>query len=151
MVTAIVWGSSVYVFLKLKEQLKALFQLLDNIEENATKNKAKNNLNNINGHIYGVESVFNMTGGGVGKDATSEIKSFKGIIFVEQVTITYPLSYLINQHFNNKNNQNNSIPKQCTKCGLDKMPLLPVSLPVSGVGSMLDTMRYIIMKTERYN
>ena len=63
---------------------------------------------------------------GAGAGVGADVLSFKGIIFVEQVAMTYPLTKLINEAFSSKD------------------PLTtrsdPIALPVCG-SDMCDTMR----------
>jgi hypothetical protein len=65
-------------------------------------------------------------GAGAGVGAGADVLSFKGIIFVEQVAMTYPLTKLINEAFSSKD-------PVTTRSD-------PIALPVCG-SDMCDTMR----------
>lgn len=70
-------------------------------------------------------------------DKHEGVEVFKGIIFVEQVAVTYPLSFLINSYFNGLKNNGSSTCDACSN--LKKLEAF--ALPVSGTGSMLDRER----------
>lgn len=106
------------------EQLLALLNLLE-----ALKVKAS-------------EGVGVRVGGGGGSDVEGPIDpslspsfSFKGIVFVEQVALTCPLSHLINEHFLAADRMNPFRHEDITARPHS------VSLPVSGSSSMLDNVR----------
>ena len=116
---------------KYSQQLLALLKLLQSIKEKNKQNQ------NIEKSVKKEKKDFDV-------DFNSEILNFKGIIFVEQVALTYPLSYLINKHFQDFHDQGRVIDKKCPDCLKDRLPsfpLMPASLPVSGSGSMLDSYR----------
>ena len=73
--------------------------------------------------------------------------AFKGIVFVEQVALTYPLAHLINQHFSKSSSRGSGMngDSQCATCLKPKAAVEfeePTALPVSGTGSMVDAVRY---------
>ena len=91
-------------------------------------------------------------GGAEGNYAKGEGKgtgraAFKGIVFVEQVALTYPLAHLINQHFSKSSSRGSGMngDSQCATCLKPKAAVEfeePTALPVSGTGSMVDAVRY---------
>jgi hypothetical protein len=87
------------------EQFLALMGLLDSLQAQANTSPA--------------------VGAGTGTD----LLSFKGIIFVEQVAMTYPLARMINNIYSSRNPLETMIGKKD-----------PVALPVCG-GDMADTLR----------
>ena len=119
---------------KYTQQLLALLKLLQSIKEKNDQNKQNQN---IGKSVKNEKREFDI-------DLNSEILNFKGIIFVEQVALTYPLSYLINKHFQDIHDKVKVKDEKCPDCLKDRLPsfpIMPVSLPVSGSGSMLDSYR----------
>lgn len=103
------------------EQLLALLNLLDALKLKASKGVG------LGGGGSDVEGPLD--------PSLSPSFSFKGIVFVEQVALTFPLSHLINEHFLAADRMNPFRPEDITA-----RPH-PVSLPVSGSSSMLDNVR----------
>lgn len=104
------------------EQLLALFDLLDTLKAESAD------------QLVGDAQSKSVEGQGQGKAA------FMGIIFVEQVALTYPLAHLINQHYMKVDDSDSD---QCATCLKPKIAGAgePTALPVSGTGSMLDAVR----------
>jgi hypothetical protein len=104
------------------QQLLALFDLLDTLKADSMD------------HLVGDAQSKSEGGQGQGKTP------FKGIIFVEQVALTYPLAHLINQHYMKVDASGSNHCATCLKpkgAGAGE----PTALPVSGTGSMLDAIR----------
>ena len=79
--------------------------------------------------LYSLQTQANSppcAGAGAGAGVGADVLSFKGIIFVEQVAMTYPLTKLINEAFSSKD-------PVTTRSD-------PIALPVCG-SDMCDTMR----------
>lgn len=114
------------------EQLLALFALLDKLKAEAESTERQ----------VGDAEGNNAKGGVEGKGRAA----FKGIVFVEQVALTYPLAHLINQHFSKSSSQGSNIngDSQCATCFKPRAAEFeePTALPVSGTGSMVDADRY---------
>lgn len=81
-----------------------------------------------------------------GKGGGKGWAAFKGIVFVEQVALTYPLAHLINQHFSKSSSHGSKMngDSKCATCLKPKAAEFeePTALPVSGTGSMVDAVRY---------
>ena len=71
----------------------------------------------------------------------SSSNPYRGIVFVEQVALTYPLSYCVNKYFASKINLNAiTSDTNMIEVGLGGNLLWPM-VPISGTGSMLDSTR----------
>ena len=111
---------------KHSQQLLALFDLLDTLKADSPD------------HLVG--DAQSKSVGGQGQGQGQGKAAFKGIIFVEQVALTYPLAHLINQHYMKVDDSDSN---QCATCLKPKGAGAgePTELPVSGTGSMLDAIR----------
>jgi hypothetical protein len=124
------WDPAMAVKLpKHSQQLLTLFDLLDTLKADSTD------------HSVGGAQSKSVGRQGLGKAA------FKGIIFVEQVALTYPLAHLINQHYMKVDDSDSSGSNQCATCLKPKRAGAgePTALPVSGTGSMLDAIRWDVL------
>jgi hypothetical protein len=115
------------------QQLLALFDLLDTLKAESTDQL----VGGAQSKSVGGQEQRQGQGQGQGKAA------FKGIIFVEQVALTYPLAHLINQHYMKVDDSDSNSSNQCATCLKPKGAGAgePTALPVSGTGSMLDAIR----------
>ena len=131
------------------QQLLALFTLLNTIKRrNDAKNEVQNDKNTkSNTAAMSDDFIINSIkyeNTDFDDDLNTEILKFRGLIFVEQVALTFPLSHLINKYFQDIYDQENFTNLKCEGCHKDRLPvfpLLPVSLPVSGGDSMADSLR----------